>query len=60
MATRLGISRQTLVGLETGAAGIAAGTLLRSLADLGIVVLALPAPAAADPHAALGWQATPG
>lgn len=54
MAARLGVSRQQLVALEGGAEGIAAGTLLRILADLGIVVLALPAPAAANPARALG------
>jgi DNA-binding XRE family transcriptional regulator len=57
MAARLGISRQTLVGLEAGAEGTAAGTLLRILADLGIVLMAFPAEAAADPQTALGLQA---
>jgi len=55
----LGISRQTLVGLEAGAEGTAAGTLLRILADLGIVLMAFPAEAAADPQTALGLQAPP-
>lgn len=54
MSARLGVSRQQLVALEGGAEGVAAGTLLRILADLGIVVLALPAPAAANPARALG------
>jgi len=53
MSARLGISRQQLIALEAGAEGVAAGTLLRILADLGIVVLALPAAAAADPARAL-------
>ena len=57
MAARLGISRQTLVGLEAGAEGTAAGTLLRILADLGIVLMAFPAAAAADPQTALGLRA---
>jgi DNA-binding XRE family transcriptional regulator len=57
MAARLGISRQTLVGLEAGAEGTAAGTLLRILTDLGIVLIALPAQAATDPHTALGLWA---
>jgi transcriptional regulator with XRE-family HTH domain len=57
MAARLGISRQTLVGLEAGAEGSAAGTLLRILTDLGIVLIALPAQAAADPQTALGLRA---
>lgn len=60
MATLLGLSRQSLVALEGGAEGIAAGTLLRILADLGVVVLAFPSQAAADPAAALGLRdATP-
>jgi DNA-binding XRE family transcriptional regulator len=59
MAARLGISRQTLVGLEAGAEGTAAGTLLRILADLGIVLMAFPAEAAADPQMALGLRAPP-
>lgn len=59
MATRLGISRQTLVVLEGGAEGIGAGTLLRILTDLGIVLIALPARAAADPQTALGLLASP-
>jgi DNA-binding XRE family transcriptional regulator len=59
MAARLGISRQTLVGLEAGAEGTAAGTLLRILADLGIVLIAFPAEAAADPQTALGLRASP-
>jgi len=54
MSARLGVSRQQLVALEGGAEGVAAGTLLRILADLGIVVLALPAPVAANPTRALG------
>jgi DNA-binding XRE family transcriptional regulator len=57
MAARLGVSRQTLVGLEAGAEGTAAGTLLRILTDLGIVLIALPAQAAADPQTALGLRA---
>jgi DNA-binding XRE family transcriptional regulator len=56
MATRLGISRQTLVGLEAGAEGTAAGPLLRILMDLGIVLIALPAQAATDPQTALGLR----
>jgi HTH-type transcriptional regulator/antitoxin HipB len=60
MAVRLGVSRQTLVGLEAGAEGTAACTLLRILADLGIVLIALLAQAAADPHAALGLLEPPG
>lgn len=56
MAARLGISRQTLVGLEAGAEGTAAGPLLRILTDLGIVLIALPAKAAADPQTALGLR----
>ena len=56
MAARLGVSRQTLVNLEAGAEGTAAGTLLRILTDLGIVLIALPAQAAADPQAALGFR----
>jgi transcriptional regulator with XRE-family HTH domain len=56
MAARLGISRQTLVALEAGAEGTAAGTLLRILTDLGVVLIALPARAAADPHTALGLR----
>ena len=59
MAARLGMSRQQLVALEGGAEGVAAGTLLRILADLGIVVLALPAQAAADPARALGLGSLP-
>ena len=59
MAARLGMSRQQLVALEGGAEGVAAGTLLRILADLGILVLALPAQAAADPAHALGLGPTP-
>ena len=59
MAARLGLRRQTLVGLEAGAEGTAAGTLLRILADLGIVLMAFPAKAAADPQTALGLQAPP-
>lgn len=54
MAARLGVTRQHLIALEGGADGVAAGTLLRILADLGIVVLALPQQAAADPARALG------
>lgn len=56
MAARLGITRQHLIALEAGAEGVAAGPLLRILADLGIVVLALPRQAAADPARALGLQ----
>ena len=57
MAARLGVSRQMLVSLEAGAEGTAAGTLLRILTDLGIVLIALPARTAADPQAALGlWR----
>jgi transcriptional regulator with XRE-family HTH domain len=54
MAARLGISRQHLVALEGGAEGAAAGTVLRLLAELGVVVLALPQTAMADVAAALG------
>lgn len=56
MAVRLGISRQSLIALEAGAEGIAAGTLLRILADLGVVVVAFPAEAASAPVAALGLR----
>jgi hypothetical protein len=48
-----------LVGLEAGAEGTAASTLLRILTDLGVVLLALPAQAAADPQAALGLREPP-
>lgn len=54
MAGRIGVTRQHLIAMEAGAEGVAAGTLLRILADLGIVVLALPREAAADPVRALG------
>jgi DNA-binding XRE family transcriptional regulator len=57
MAARLGISRQALVGLESGAFGPAAGTSLRILANLGIVLTAFPAEAAAVPQTALGLRA---
>jgi len=56
MATQLGISRQRLIALEAGAEGVAAGTLLRILADFGVVLLAFPAEAAADPVRALGLR----
>jgi transcriptional regulator with XRE-family HTH domain len=58
MAARLGISRQHLVALESGAEGAAAGTVLRLLAELGVVVLALPQTAMADVAAALSLPAT--
>jgi len=48
MAARLGISRQTLSALESGADGASAGLVLRLLADLGVVVLAVPAAVATD------------
>lgn len=60
MAARLGIGRQHLIALEAGAEGVAAGTLLRILGDLGVVVLAFPAEAAADPARALGLGVPPG
>ena len=53
MAAQQGISRQALVALERGAESMASGTLLRILADLGVVVLAFPAEAAADPTEAI-------
>ena len=56
MATQLGVTRQHLIALEAGAEGVAAGSLLRILADLGVVVLALPRQAAMDPARALGLQ----
>ena len=59
MSARLGVGRQQLIALERGAEGVAAGTLLRILADLGIAVLALPAEAAADPARALGLGPLP-
>ncbi len=57
MAARLGISRQHLVALERGAEGASAGTVLRILEALGVVVLALPQTAMGDPAAALGLPA---
>ena len=57
MAALLGLGRQTLIALEKGADGTAAGTVLGLLSDLGIVVLAFPPAAAADPAAALGITA---
>jgi transcriptional regulator with XRE-family HTH domain len=54
MAARLGIGRQHLVALEGGAEGASAGAVLRILAELGVVVLALPEPALAEPTAAFG------
>jgi ribosome-binding protein aMBF1 (putative translation factor) len=55
MAARLGVSRQTLVGLEAGGTeGTAAGTLLRILTDLGVVLIARPARAAAGQQPAFG------
>jgi DNA-binding XRE family transcriptional regulator len=59
MAARLGISRQHLVALEHGAEGAAAGTVLRILAELGVVVLALPQTAMADLASALAPPAAP-
>ncbi len=59
MAARLGISRQHLVALEGGAEGARAGAVLRILAELGVVVLALPEAAMADPVAALGLGPAP-
>ena len=56
MAAQLGVTRQHLIALEAGAEGVAAGSLLRILADLGVVVLALPRQAAMDPARALGLQ----
>ncbi len=59
MAARLGLSRQMLLALERGAEGAATGTVLRLLADLGVVVLALPAAAMEDLPAALGIKTAP-
>jgi HTH-type transcriptional regulator/antitoxin HipB len=59
MAAQLGITRQHLVALEAGAEGVAAGTVLRIFVDLGVVLLALPKQAAADPAHALGFGPFP-
>jgi transcriptional regulator with XRE-family HTH domain len=51
MAAQLGIGRQTLIALESGAEGASAGMVLRILTDLGVTIVALPA-AAGDPESA--------
>lgn len=42
MAALLGLTRQKVQLLEAGQAGVAAETVLRVLADLGVIVLAIP------------------
>ena len=59
LAAQGGVSRQQLIALERGAEGVAAGTLLRILAGRGVVVLARPMAAMADPARALGLEAPP-
>jgi DNA-binding XRE family transcriptional regulator len=59
MAARLGLSRQTLLALEGGAEGVGFAIVLRVLADLGVVVLALPAAAMENLPAALGIGIAP-
>jgi transcriptional regulator with XRE-family HTH domain len=48
MAALLGLTRQKVALLEAGQPGVAADTLLRILADLGVTALAVPSGAPAE------------
>jgi len=42
LGTLIGETRQKVQQLESGASGVAAGTVLRALADLGVALVAVP------------------
>ena len=42
LGTLIGETRQKVQQLEAGAAGVAAGTVLRALGDLGVALVAIP------------------